>query len=114
MASSGESFEPHLLPRAQVDLENIVRFLAERSPQGATTWRERWEEVLDDLRTRPLEFGLAPESARYESEIRQVLFKTRRGRTYRALFTVVGRGVFILHVRGPGQDLVRRGRPRRS
>jgi toxin ParE1/3/4 len=113
MASSGEDFEPLLLPRAQEDLENIIRFLAEQSPQGATRWRERWEKVLDDLRTRPLEFGLAPESARYDSEIRQVLFRTRRERTYRALFTVVGRGVFILHVRGPGQDLVHRDRPRR-
>lgn len=113
MASSGANFEPLLLPRAEADVDNIVRYLAERSPQGAIAWLERWEEVLDDLRLRPLECGLAPESARYDSEIRQALFNTHRGRTYRALFTVVGRGVYILHVRGPGQDLVRRGRKRR-
>jgi len=107
------TYEPLLLPRAQADVDSIVRFLAERSPQGAIAWRERWEDVLRQLRTKPLECGLAPESAGYEAEIRQLLFKTRRGRTYRALFTVVGRGVYILHVRGPGQNLLRLGQLRR-
>jgi hypothetical protein len=51
---------------------------------------------------------LAPESPNYETEVRQILFKTRRGRTYRALSTVVGAGVFIVHVRAPGQNLIRR------
>lgn len=106
------TYEPFLLPRADADVESIIRFLAERSPQGAITWRERWEQVLDQLRTAPLECGLAPESADYDVDVRQLLFKTRRGRTYRALFTVVGRGVFILYVRAPGQNLLRSGRPR--
>jgi plasmid stabilization system protein ParE len=106
-------YELFLLPRAQADVESIVRFLAERSPQGATSWRVRWEQVLEQLRTGPLKCGLAPESSRYDAEIRQLLFKTRRGRTYRALFTVVGRGVYILHVRAPGQNLLRRGQLRR-
>jgi toxin ParE1/3/4 len=103
------TYEPYLLPRAQADVENIVRFLAERSPQGATSWWDRWEQVLDQLRTAPLQCGLAPESTRYETDVRQLLFKTRRGRTYRALFSVVGRGVYILHVRAPGQNLIQRG-----
>jgi hypothetical protein len=32
-----------------------------------------------------------------------VIFKTRRGRAYRALFLIRGDVVFVLHVRGPGQ-----------
>jgi plasmid stabilization system protein ParE len=107
------TYEPFLLPRAQADVESIFQFLTERSPQGATTWRERWEQVLDQLRTGPLECGLAPESTRYDVIVRQLLFRTRRGRTYRALFTVVGRGVYILHVRAPGQNLLSRGQLRR-
>jgi plasmid stabilization system protein ParE len=113
MVSSGDSFEPLILPRAQADLESIVRYISERSLQGAKAWRERWDEVLAELRKSPLSAALAPESASYGSDIRQLLFKTRRGRTYRVLFTVVGRGVFILTVRGPGQDLIRRGLFRR-
>jgi hypothetical protein len=36
-------------------------------------------------------------------EVRQALFKTRRGRVYRALFFIESTDVFILRVRGAGQ-----------
>jgi toxin ParE1/3/4 len=104
------TYEVLLLPRAQHNIDQILRYLTLRSPQGAIAWKERWEQVLDELRIGPLACGVAPESAKYEAEVRQILFKTRRGRTYRALFAVVGTGVFILHVRAPGQNLVRRTR----
>ncbi len=101
------TYELLLAPRAESDVDRIVHFLAERSPQGATAWCERWQQVLVELRNDPLKYALAPESKEYSTAIRQVLFKTRRGRVYRVLFTVVGRGVYILHVRGPRQDLIR-------
>jgi hypothetical protein len=50
--------------------------------------------------------SFAPESNDHPEPIYQVIFKTRRGRPYRALFVVRDRTVFILHVRGPGQDFV--------
>jgi toxin ParE1/3/4 len=96
-----------LVPQADADVGNIIRYLSVRSPQGAIAWCERWEQVLAELENNPLSYGLAPESAGRQADIRQFLFKTRRGRTYRALFTVVGRGVYILHVRGPGQSILR-------
>ena len=95
-----------LSARAESDIEGIVGYLVQRSPQGAAAWCDRWEEVLGELRERPLGFGRAPESSQHDADIRQVLFKTRRGRTYRALFTVIEAGVYIIHVRGPGQDFV--------
>jgi hypothetical protein len=39
-------------------------------------------------------------------EVRHILFGTRKGRTYRGLFTVVGAEIRLLHVRGPGQDVM--------
>jgi len=102
------TYELLLVPRAESEVDRIVRYLAERSPQGAAAWCERWQEVLAELRSDPLKHGLAPESKEYSTAVRQVLFKTRRGRMYRALFTVVGRGVYIIHVRGPYQKLVQR------
>jgi plasmid stabilization system protein ParE len=102
------SYEVNLLPRAESDIRTIVQFLAERSLQGAVAWQLRWEQTVRELGDRPLQFALAPESSKVDAEVRQILFKTRRGRTYRALFTVVGRGVFVLHVRGPGRNLLRR------
>jgi hypothetical protein len=38
-----------------------------------------------------------------------MLFKTRRGKRYRLLFTIEGMDVFILRVRGLGQRSLRRG-----
>jgi plasmid stabilization system protein ParE len=106
------TFEVNLLPRAEADIQQIVQFLAERSSQGAAAWWQRWEQAIDELRDRPLQLGLAPESSKYDIDVRQLLFKTRRGRTYRALFTVVGRGVWVLTVRGPRQNLLRRSQLR--
>jgi toxin ParE1/3/4 len=104
------TYELLQLPRAEADVDRILRYLALRSPQGAITWWERWEQVKAEIRAQPLGYGLAPESEKYEVPIRQVLFKTRRGRIYRELFTVVGAGIYVIHVRGPGQNLLRRNR----
>jgi plasmid stabilization system protein ParE len=87
-------YELLLVPYAESEVDRIIRYLVKRSPQGAIAWCERWEQVLAELGDDPLKFGLAPESTEYNADVRQILFKTRRGRTYRALFTVVGRGVF--------------------
>ena len=95
-----------LQPIAQSDVDGIIGYLADRSPQGAAAWSKAWDDLLDKLRERPESFGLAPESSYHDDEIRQALFKTRRGRTYRALFVIFYDTVHIIHVRGPGQDLV--------
>jgi plasmid stabilization system protein ParE len=107
------TYELLLVPRAEAEIDSIIRYLADRSPQGAIAWSVRWAQVLAELRRDPLQHGLAPESAEYPADVRQIFFKTRRGRTYRALYTVVGHGVYILHVRAPGQNLVRRTDMRR-
>lgn len=102
------TYELLLTPQAEADVDNIIRYLAIRSPQGALAWCERWEQVMTELARDPLGLAPAQESARYKTDVRQLLFKTRRGRTYRALCTVVGAGIYILHVRGPGQNLLER------
>ncbi len=95
-----------LQPGAEADVEQIIGYLADRSLQGAAAWRNAWNDLLIELRRRPESFGLAPESAQHDDDVRLALFKTRRGRTYRALFVIVDYTVHIIHVRGPGQDLL--------
>lgn len=95
-----------LQPAAKNELAAIHSWLAERSPTGAARWFNRFTDALLTLETSPLGCGLAPESEFVDREIRQVLFKTRRGNRYRALFTVTGDTVYVLHVRGPGQRLL--------
>lgn len=60
---------------------------------------------MEQLTTTPENCSLAPENDDHEEEIRHILFKTRRGKTYRAIFIIRTDTVFVLHIRGPGQDL---------
>lgn len=99
-------FKAHLLWRAQRDLDHILAWLNERSPQGAASWLRRWDETFTILESSANEYGLAPEGEDHEFEVRQILFRTRKGRDYRALYTIQGSEVYVMHIRAPGQDLV--------
>ena len=98
-------FNAELLWRAERDVDHIVAWLNERSPQGAANWLQAWDETFATLELSADQYGLAPESEG-QLEIRQILFRTRKGREYRALYTIQGRDVYVMHVRAPGQDLV--------
>ena len=95
-----------LTSRAQHDVDEIVQWLHNRSPQGASSWYRRWKEILTQLKASADKSALAPESADHDEAIRHVMFRTRRGKSYRALFVVRRHDVWILHVRGPGQDFM--------
>jgi len=96
-----------VLRQADADIDSIITWLANRSQSGARSWYHALESALDWLESNAQSCGLAPENDWFPEEIRQHLFKTRRGRSYRLLFTIAGQQVRILHVRGPGQDLIR-------
>src|SRR5688572_24380330 len=88
--------------RAWSDADRIFEWIAKRSPEGAIKWHLAFDAALVELEINA-NLGVAPESADVKAVIRQKLFKTRRGRRYRLLFTVVGEEVHVLRVRGPGQ-----------
>ncbi len=91
---------------AERELRIIIRWLRERSQSGAEAWLRRWAEVLDELSNSPESFGIAPEDEETEDCIQQAIFRTRKGLPYRALFLVREETVFVLHVRGSGQDRI--------
>ena len=95
-----------VLPTAEHDLGRIMLWLNERSPSGALTWLQRWEEVVRTLADDPERCGLAPESNQHPVAIRQLIFRTRKGNPYRALFAIKDEAVFVIHVRGMGQKSV--------
>ena len=102
------STEVELSFRAEKDLDDILAWIASRSPQGARMWLARWKEVCRLLSERPESCLLAPENSfsDHEEEIRHVVFKTRSGRKNR-LFVIRGNRVFVTNLRRPGnQDLV--------
>jgi plasmid stabilization system protein ParE len=101
------TFRVHLTSRAERDVDHILDYLFQRSPQGAATWAARWDEVLVDLSRFADQKPIAPENADHDVELRHVVFKTRRGRKYRAIFFIQGDDlVLVTHVRGPGQDFL--------
>jgi len=96
-------FRVHELRRAQADVRSIAHWLAQRSPQGAQAWLRAYDEMISRLEQKPESCGLAMESKDCDLDVRQALFKTRRGRVYRSLFLIDNQDVYILRVRGPGQ-----------
>lgn len=100
------SFSIVILSEAERDLDQILGWLHVRSPEGAATWYRRWLEILTSLEEHADACELAPEGEGVDGEIRHRNFKTGRGRPYRILFTIRQRKVYILHLRGPGQNLV--------
>lgn len=88
------SRQVRILRRAWNDLDQITAYIAERSPQGAARLIDRFEAAMETL---------TPEAEDIGEEIRQVLFRTRAGRTYRALFLIVGDEVLVLRIRGGGK-----------
>ena len=99
-------FAVRIQRRARQDYEAILSYIAKRSPEGASAWARAFDRALERLEDFADTFPLAIENELVEFEVREILFKTRRGLVYRALFTIADNTVQILHVRGPGQDLL--------
>jgi plasmid stabilization system protein ParE len=88
---------------AKQNLRNAYLWAAERAPHTAALWLQRFEAELQTLAKSPERFQLAPENALVEPEIRQLIFG-RRQSAYRALYTIVGDQVRILHIRRAARD----------
>lgn len=93
--------------RAKRDVQKIWEWIAARSSSGADSWLTAFEECLSCLQDSASASMLAPESEDLGVELRQRLFKTRRGNTYRLVFMIQARVIYVVAVRGTGQDLLR-------
>lgn len=94
--------------RAVRDAKSIIDWLGVRSPTGAQRWKNAYAATLSKLAKDPLACGEAPERLRPSADLRQILFKTPKGKYYRAVFVIVGEVVKVLRIRGPHQRLMRR------
>jgi plasmid stabilization system protein ParE len=95
-----------LLPHAEIDLEQILSWLNQRSPRGAKLWLNRWNEALQSLEDSADRCGEAPESERHTHRIQQFVFRTRKGNPYRIIFSIRENVVYIIHIRGMGQAIL--------
>src|SRR4051812_27771082 len=94
------------LRAAERDFNGMLEYIAARSKAGTEAWARAFDRALIALEESADRCPLAPENDFVEFEVREALFKTRRGLIYRILFTIRVNTVVILHVRGPGQDLI--------
>ena len=86
------------------DIRATFRWIAQQSLSGAQSWRNAFDAAIQRLESNPHGCGRAGEADDFvDRDLRQILFRTRRGRTYRAVFVIAGDEVRVLRVRGPGQ-----------
>jgi plasmid stabilization system protein ParE len=102
------TLQVRVLRRGQADIDDIHLWLRHRSPGGAAAWYAALVDRLNQLADSATACSIAPEAEKVGVDLRQAFFKTRRGRTYRILFVIVGSEVRVLRIRGPGQRAVSR------
>ncbi|MBA2731640.1 MAG: type II toxin-antitoxin system RelE/ParE family toxin [Acidobacteria bacterium] len=88
--------------KALVDAGEAYFWINEQSEGIALRWYEGLLKAFRSLEKNPLRCPLAPESAFFEEEIRQLIYGK-----YRILFTVEGETVFVLRVRHGAQDYLK-------
>ena len=97
------TFRVELTETAKADSDDTYDWLDKRSPAGAMNWWQAFLDALESLKQNADSFGLAYESSAYAEEIRELVFKTRYGNTYRLVFCIRADTVYVLRVRAPGQ-----------
>ena len=103
------SYNIVLTARAEADLDRIYERLSQGIAKGAARWYQSFWRAVERLKTHPFSFVLAFEHDQFEEELRHLLFGTRHGRTYRALFVVRGEVVIIVAGRWPGERPMKPG-----
>jgi plasmid stabilization system protein ParE len=94
-----------ILRRAERDFHKIVQWLTKRSPVGAENWRFAFTERLAEIVKDPFRHSKVAEAAMLPFGVREALFSTPLGNTYRVVFLVEQTEVRVLRIRGPGQLL---------
>lgn len=84
---------------AQEGLRDIYRFLRRDSPESARRWAKGVRRAIRGLSRFPARCAIAPEGLEFDDLIRELLYDSGNRRTYRILFTIIERTVFVLHVR---------------
>lgn len=97
------TFSVLVTQRAKDDLRHYYAVAAEHAPETAARWLDRFENALQTLSTNPTRCPLAPENDLVDPPIHQLFFGKRAAR-YRALFTIEGDCVIVLHIRRGTMD----------
>lgn len=100
------AFQVLVLRRAEEDMRAAADWIAQHSAQSADRWFNGLVDALSSLADNPERCGFAPENESSNYQLWQLIYRPRTGRTFRAIFVVVGNQVRVLRIRGAGQDLL--------
>lgn len=88
------------MPKAEQDLRGAYGYIRKRgSLAAARTWLSAIRKRIKTLTQNPERAAVAPESASFAEDIRELLHGSGNRGIYRILFVVVDISVFVLHVR---------------
>jgi len=92
-------FRVVITPEAEQDLRIAYRYIRGQAPAAARTWLKGARQAIKSLSRNPERASVAAENSAFDETILQLFYgKGNRG-TYRILFTILDRKVFVLHVR---------------
>lgn len=91
-----------ITPFAEDNIRKAHDWLKSENPAYAEQWLTGIRDKILGLETLPESHAVAPESAAFDGEIRQLLFG--RGTPWRVFFIVEGSTVHVLHVRHGSRD----------
>ena len=86
-------------PEAEGDLRKASSYIRRDSLRAARVWLKGARQRIKALTQHPDRCNLAPESAAFDEPIRELFYGSGNRGTYRILFVVIGKTVFVLHVR---------------
>jgi plasmid stabilization system protein ParE len=93
------TFRVELSEEASRDADDILEWLYERQAgRTGINWFLAMEDAIASLENMPARCPVAPESARYPYEVRELRYG-RRPHVYRILFSISGAVVQIKHIR---------------
>ena len=88
-----------ITPDAQADLRSTYRYIRRDAPRAARDWIKHARQKAKSLAHHPERCPLAPEGYLFDEPIRELLFGTGNRGTYRILFVVLDKSVYVLNVR---------------
>jgi len=86
-------YNVEITPAAERDVEEIWIYIADDSPENATTFILRLEEQIDTLEQLPERCPLIPENEQLGTSYRQLLHGA-----YRTIFRINDKTVYILRI----------------
>jgi plasmid stabilization system protein ParE len=91
-------FQVEITDSAWFELQEAYEWLAQRAPDAAVRWKAGILEAVQSLESSPRRCSLAPETAYFGREIRQMLYG-KRNHKYRILFEIREQMVIVLRIR---------------